>query len=84
LTKQIGVLDKCIAEIEEKINRHNEDNFICNSEYAGLVGKFKGETALSADMADAFIEKVLVDNNHNIEVIFKFQNEINKLNKRIV
>lgn len=83
LTKQIGVLEKCIAEIEEKINRHNEDDFIYNSEYAGLVGKFKGETALSADMADAFIEKVLVDNNHNIEVIFKFQNEINKLNKSI-
>lgn len=65
-------MENCITEIEEKINRHNEDDFIYNSEYAGLVGKFKGETALSADMADAFIEKVLVDSNHNIEVIFKF------------
>ena len=31
------------------------------------------------ELADAFIEKVLVDKNHNIEVVFKFQDEINML-----
>lgn len=79
LSKQISVLDRRIAEIEENVNRHNENNFICNSEYAELVGKFKEEKVLSADMADAFIEKVVVDNNHSIEVLFKFQDEVEKL-----
>ena len=37
------------------------------------------EEALSPELADAFIEKVLVDKNHNIEVVFKFQDEINML-----
>ena len=83
LTKQIGVLDKRIAEIEEDINRHEEDNFIFTSEYAGLVEKYKEEKILSSDIADAFIEKVLVDRDHSVEIIFKFQDEINKINERI-
>lgn len=83
LTKQIGVLDKRIAEIEEDINRHEEDNFIFTSEYAGLVEKYKEEKILSSDIADAFIKKVLVDRDHSVEIIFKFQDEINKINERI-
>ena len=38
-----------------------------------------GRTSKLRNMADAFIEKVLVDKNHNIEVVFKFQDEINML-----
>lgn len=83
LTKQIGVLDKRIAEIEEDINRHEEDNFIFTSEYARLVEKYKEEKILSSDIADAFIKKVFVDRNHSVEIIFKFQDEINKINERI-
>lgn len=83
LTKQIDVLDKRIAEIEDDINRHNEDNFIFSSEYAGLVEKYKEEKILTSDIADAFIEKVLVDRNHDIEIIFKFQDEIDKIYERI-
>ncbi len=83
LTKQISVLDKGIAEIEENINRHNVDNFIFTSEYARLVEKYKGEKILSPDIVDAFIEKVLVDRNHSVEIIFKFQDEIDKIIGRI-
>lgn len=82
LSKQISVLEKQFAEIEENINRHHENNFICNSEYAELVGKFKGKKVLSADMADAFIKKVFVDSNHNIEFFLNFQDDIDSLFRR--
>ena len=45
--------------------------------------KYKEEKILTSDIADAFIEKVLVDRNHDIEIIFKFQDEIDKIYERI-
>lgn len=70
--------------IEEDINKHNEGNILFNSNYASLVDKFKEEKSLSPDLADAFIEKVFVDEKHNIEIIFKFQDEIDKISQVIV
>ena len=50
-----------------------------NSEYARFVKKFNGEKVLSPDLADAFVEKVYVDEKHNIKIIFKFQDDIEKI-----
>lgn len=81
LSKQISDLEKKILRIEEDINKHDEGNILFNSEYARLVDKFKEEKFLSQNLADAFIEKVFVDEKHNIEIIFKFQNEIDKISQ---
>ena len=83
-SKQIFELEKKISRIEEDINKHNEGNILFNSNYASLVDKFKEEKSLSPDLADAFIEKVFVDEKHNIEIIFKFQDEIDKISQVIV
>ena len=72
LSEQIGVLNEKIMLIEDNISKRDESNFRLHSEYADLVETFKDEPTLSSDMADAFIEKVLVDENHNIEITFKF------------
>ena len=79
LSKQIFELEKKILRIEENINKHNEGNILFNSDYARLVDKFKEEKFLSPNLADAFVEKVFVDEKQNIKIIFKFQNEIDKI-----
>ena len=79
LSKQIFELEKKILRIEENINKHNEGNILFNSDYARLVDKFKEEKFLSPNLADTFVEKVFVDEKQNIKIIFKFQNEIDKI-----
>lgn len=81
LSEQISVLNKKIMVIENNISLRDGSNFIFNSEYARLVGKFKDARVLSPELADAFIEKVFVDVKHNINITFKFQDEVKKLYK---
>lgn len=78
LSEKINVLNERITAIEDNINKCDESNFIFNSEYARLVEKYKCENALTFELVDAFIDKVVVDINHNIQIIFNFQDEINK------
>lgn len=79
LSEQLTPLEANIKKAEEGIQRYDEANTILYSDFARLVDKYKNVEALSPELADAFIEKVLVDNNHNIEVVIKFQDEINRL-----
>ena len=83
LNKRIGQLSGGTQyegqKVEEGIRKYDEANIIFYSDFARLVDEFRNEEALSPELADAFIEKVLVDKNHNIEVVFKFQDEINML-----
>ena len=82
LSQQIAPLEARIKNVEEGMQRYDEANSIFYSDFARLVDEFKNEEALSPELADAFIEKVLVDKDHNIEVVFKFQDEINRLRMR--
>ena len=79
LSEQLVPLEAGIQKVEEGIRKYDEANIIFYSDFARLVDEFRNEEALSPELADAFIEKVLVDKNHNIEVVFKFQDEINML-----
>lgn len=81
LSEQINILNKKITVLEDNISKCNENNFIFNSDYARIVEKFKDDQILSPDLADAFIEKILVDVKHNINIIFKYQDEIIKINE---
>ena len=62
--------------MEEGIRKYDEANIIFYSDFARLVDEFRNEEALSPELANAFIEKVLVDKNHNIEVVFKFRTKL--------
>ena len=79
LSEQLVPLEVGIQKVEEGIRKYDEANIIFYSDFARLVDEFRNEEALSPELANAFIEKVLVDKNHNIEVVFKFQDEINML-----
>lgn len=84
LSNQMDVLENKLLETENRIRKLDKNNITFNSEYAHLVEVFKDKLVLSPEMADTFVERVLVDENHNIEIIFKFQDEIDRLKSRKV
>lgn len=79
LSERIDELSEKITEMEGIVCRWSKADYILNSEYARFVKKFNGEKVLSPDLADAFVEKVYVDEKHNIKIIFKFQDDIEKI-----
>lgn len=83
LSKQTDMLENEILGLEESISRHEEENSILNSEYAQLVEQFRGETKLTPELTDAFIEKALVDRIHTIKIVFKFKDTMEGLIREI-
>jgi len=81
LSEQINVLNKKVTVIEDNIGKYEECNLIYNSEYAKLIEKYLDKQLLLFEMVDALIEKILVDEQHNIKIYFKFQEEISKISK---
>jgi len=55
-------------------SEHTSDN-----RFLTAFGKFKGEDTLTKEMAQTLIERVYVDGNNNIEIIFRYRDEYKAL-----
>lgn len=79
LSKQIQNLEVQRTLMEEDITKRDKQYSLFKTEFANTVEKYKDEKELTKEMADAFIEKIFVDNSHNIEIIFRFREELNSI-----
>lgn len=55
-------------------SKHTPEN-----RFLTAFGKFKGEDTLTKEMAQALIERVYIDGNSNIEIIFRYRDEYKAL-----
>lgn len=82
LTRKIASAEKRQSEIQEKHNEQKE--LLEDAEHlAGLAKSFFGESELTYEIAQAFVENVYVYNLNRIEIVFRFEDEIRKIMQNV-
>lgn len=67
-------LIEALSRQQAEESEHTPEN-----RFLTAFGKFKGEDTLTKEMAQALIERVYVDGNSNIEIIFRYRDEYKAL-----
>lgn len=67
-------LIEALARQQAEESEHTPEN-----RFLTAFGKFKGEETLTKEMAQTLIERVYVDGNSNIEIIFRYRDEYKAL-----
>ena len=78
LTRKAELLDKQITEVSAK---HHENEAAADDGVRDAVStmkKYSGETELSREIVEAFIDKVLIYDPEHIEIRWKFPDEVVK------
>lgn len=76
--EQAAELEKSLEEILERQKHYNKD-FLINEEWAAEVKKFMGKRKLTKEMADAFVERIVLDKEGNVEVTLKYDDFLKEL-----
>ena len=71
-------LDERIKNIEKKIIDIQNENFTDNKFLDRFLPYIQGVTRLTRKMIIDFIEEIIVDNEKNIKIKFKFEDELKK------
>lgn len=75
--------DELLEKMEESISKQAEAVNCIVNEDTGSAGGIKFErghfdlTKLTKEMVDVFMSKVIVQDNHRIEIVWKFRDELN-------
>lgn len=78
LTERIERAEQTLTANQEKISKQRD--LIESAEHlSGLSRMYLGETELTYEIAQAFVERVFVYNRNRIEIVFRFEDEIQRI-----
>jgi uncharacterized protein YeeX (DUF496 family) len=68
-------------QAEELLKRQRcyEKDFVLDEEWLELVKKFSRKRKLTKEMADAFVEKIVLDHRHHVEIVLKYDDFLKEL-----
>lgn len=69
--EQAAELEKAVEEMLERQKCYKKD-FLPDENWVATVNKFMGKRKLTKEMADAFVERVVLDKEGNVEVTLKY------------
>lgn len=76
--QQAAELEKSLEEMMERQGHYNKD-FLLDEEWDAAVKKFMGKRKLTKEMADAFVERIVLDKEGNVEVTLKYDDFLKEL-----
>lgn len=76
--KQTAELEKYAEEMMERQKNYQKD-FLPNEEWVAAVKKFIGKRKLTKEMADAFVERIVLDKEGNVEIKLKYDDFLKEL-----
>ena len=78
LTRKAELLDKQITEVSAKLHENEAAADDGVRDAVSTMKKYSGETELSREIVEAFIDKVLIYDPEHIEIRWKFPDEVVK------
>lgn len=76
--QQIEDLKRSAEELLERQKRYQKD-FMPDEEWVAAVNKFMGKRKLTKEMADAFVERIVLDKEGNVEITLKYDDFLKEL-----
>lgn len=76
--QQAAELEKTAEELLERQKRYQKD-FLPDEDWVAAVKKFMGKRKLTKEMADAFVEGIVLDKEGNVEIVLKFDDFLKEL-----
>ncbi len=76
--QQIEDLKKSAEELLERQKCYQKD-FLPDEEWVAAVQKFMGKRKLTKEMADAFVERIVLDKEGNVEITLKYDDFLKEL-----
>lgn len=76
--QQIADLEQSSGEMLERQNCYQKD-FLPDKDWAATVKKFMGKRKLTKEMADAFVERIVLDKEGNVEITLKYDDFLKEL-----
>jgi len=76
--EQAAELVKSAEEMTERQKCYQKD-FLPDEEWGSAVKKFMGKRKLTKEMADAFVERIVLDKEGNMEVMLKYDDFLKEL-----
>ena len=71
-------LEKSVEEMLERQRRYHKD-FLPDEEWIAVVNKFMGKRKLTKEMAEAFVERIVLDKEGNVEITLKYDDFLREL-----
>ena len=76
--QQIVDLEQSAGEMLERQKCYQKD-FLPDKDWAAAVKKFMGKRKLTKEMADAFVERIVLDKEGNVEITLKYDDFLKEL-----
>ena len=76
--EQAAELEKAVEEMLERRKCYKKD-FLPDENWVATVKKFMGKRKLTKEMADAFVESVVLDKEGNVEITLKYDDFLKEL-----
>ena len=76
--EQAAELEKAVEEMLERQKCYKKD-FLPDENWVATVKKFMGKRKLTKEMADAFVESVVLDKEGNVEITLKYDDFLKEL-----
>lgn len=76
--QQIADLEQSAEELLGRQKCYQKD-FLPDEDWAAAVKKFMGKRKLTKEMADAFLEKIVLDKEGNVEITLKYDDFLKEL-----
>ena len=70
-----------MEEVEEMLERQRcyHKDFLPDKEWIAVVNKFMGKRKLTKEMAEAFVERIVLDKEGNVEITLKYDDFLREL-----
>lgn len=76
--QQTAELEQLVEEMLERQKCYQKD-FLPDEDWVAAVKKFMGKRKLTKEMADAFVERIVLDKEGNVEVTLKYDDFLREL-----
>lgn len=76
--QQIEDLEQTAEELLERQKCYQKD-FLPDEEWVAAVKRFMGKRKLTKEMADAFVERIVLDKEGNVEITLKYDDFLKEL-----
>ncbi len=76
--QQAAELEKTAEGLLERQKRYQKD-FLPDKDWVAAVKKFMGKRKLTKEMADAFVERIVLDKEGNVEITLKYDDFLKEL-----
>lgn len=76
--QQTAELEQSVEEMLERQKCYQKD-FLPDEDWVAVVKKFMGKRKLTKEMADAFVERIVLDKEGNVEITLKYDDFLKEL-----